>query len=73
MPEIVIVAAGPHRQGHGDAPTQQEHFLPGLETGQHAAQGVTTGISLLLQDLHLALLPLASEFLIPAPVLPGPP
>ena len=73
VPEGVIVTPGADRQGHGDAPTEQEHFLPGLQARQHAAQGFAPGISQLLQNLKLARLSFASEFLILPPVSPNPP
>src|SRR5512138_1777311 len=38
LPEFLVIAARLHRQGHGHAPSEQQHFLFGLETRQHAAQ-----------------------------------
>jgi hypothetical protein len=44
-----------------------------LQARKHAAQGFAPGISQILQNLKLALLPLVSEFLTPSPISPSQP
>src|SRR5690606_21304446 len=42
-PEVFVVAARAHGQGHGHPPAQEEHLFLGLQPGEHAAQRVAPG------------------------------